>query len=72
VKKRSFALEDIMLLKNTKDLFIERNLDDDKKDLNLEKGDFTAMIIAAFITLMPALLLVFGLFALVIFLMFGR
>jgi len=25
-----------MLLKNTKDLFIERNLDDDKKDLNLE------------------------------------
>ncbi len=61
-----------MLLKNTKDLFIERNLDDDKKDLNLEKGDFTAMIIAAFITLMPALLLVFGLFALVIFLMFGR
>jgi len=72
VKKRSFTLEDIMLLKNTKDLFIERNLDDDKKDLNLEKGDFTAMIIAAFITLMPALLLVFGLFALVIFLMFGR
>ncbi|HBB29331.1 MAG TPA: hypothetical protein DC000_08805 [Clostridiales bacterium] len=61
-----------MLLKNTKDLFIERNLDDDKKDLNLEKGDFTAMIIAAFITLMPALLLVFGLFALVIFLMFRR
>ncbi len=61
-----------MLLKNTKDLFIERNLDDDKKDLSLEKGDFTAMIIAAFITLMPALLLVFGLFALVIFLMFGR
>jgi len=61
-----------MLLKNTKDLFIERNIDDDKKDLNLEKGDFTAMIIAAFITLMPALLLVFGLFALVIFLMFGR
>ncbi len=52
-----------MLLKNTKDLFIERNLDDDKKDLNLEKGDFTAMIIAAFITLMPSLLLVFGLFA---------
>lgn len=61
-----------MLLKNTKDFFIDRDLDDDKKDLELEKGDFTAMTIAAFVTLMPALLLVFGLFAFVIFLMFGR
>lgn len=61
-----------MLLKNTKDFFIERNLDDDKLDINLEKGDFTAMVIAAFITFIPTLLLVFGIFALVIFLLFGR
>ena len=60
-----------MLLKNTKDLFVNRNLDDDKKDIDLEKGDFTAMVIAALTTLMPALLLVFGFFALVIFLLFA-
>ena len=59
-----------MFLKNTKSLFIDRNLDDDKKDIDLEKGDFTAMVIAALTTQAPALLLVFGFFALVIFLLF--
>ena len=61
-----------MLIKNTKKLFIDRYLDDDKIDIDLEKGDFTAMLMAAFVTLMPTLLLVFGIFALIIFLMFGR
>lgn len=61
-----------MLIKNTKKLFIDRYLDDDKIDIDLEKGDFTAMLMAAFVTLMPTLLLVFGIFALIIILMFGR
>ena len=61
-----------MLIKNKKKLFVDRYLDDDKIDIDLEKGDFTAMLMAAFVTLMPTLLLVFGIFALIIILMFGR
>lgn len=61
-----------MLIKNSINLFIDKQLDDDKINIDLEKGDFTAMLIAAFTTLVPALLLVFGMFALVIFIMFGR
>ena len=61
-----------MFLKNTKNLFKDRNLDDDKKDIDLEKGDFAAIVIASFMTLMPTLLLVFGFFALAIFFLFGR
>ncbi len=61
-----------MILKNARDLFIDRSIDIDKKDLELEKGDFSAIVIAAFVTLMPTLLLVFGIFAFFIILLFSR
>ena len=61
-----------MIIKNTKELFLDRNIDKDKKDIDLEKGDFTAILIAAFTTLFPALLAVFGFFAFVIFFLFMR
>lgn len=61
-----------MILKNTKYMITDRSIYEDKKDLELEKGDFIAITIAAFTTLVPTLLLVFIIFGIVIFLLFGR
>ena len=57
------------MLKNKHELFYDRKIDD-SKDINLEKGDFTAIVIAALATLMPTLIVVLVIFALAILLLF--
>ncbi len=50
----------------------EEDFEERMEDVELEKRDRPAMIIAAFIVFVPALLLVIGFFVFVIWLFFGR
>lgn len=50
----------------------EEDFEERMEDVELEKKDRPAMIIAAFIVFVPALLLVIGVFIFVIWLFFGR
>lgn len=50
----------------------EEDFEERMEDVELEKKDRPAMIIAAFIVFVPALLLVIGFFVFVIWLFFGR
>lgn len=58
------------MFKGKYELFYDKKIDDSKGDIDLEKGDFTAIVIAALTTLMPTLLIVLGIFALAILLLF--
>ena len=48
----------------------KKQVQDKMEEMNLEKGDIKAMIIAAFLVFAPALLLVIGIILLVIFAIF--
>lgn len=50
----------------------EAELGEKWRELPLEKGDLPAMILAALLVLLPAVLLVGGIFTLVIWLLFLR
>lgn len=50
----------------------EKEFEEHMEEIELEKADRPAMLIAAFIVFIPALLLVVGFFLLVIWLFFGR
>lgn len=45
---------------------------DPKIDTTFEKGDITAILIAAFITIVPVVLLIMGMIYLIIYLLFLR
>ena len=53
-----------------KETFKKKQLDPDKKDVELEKGDFLALMIAAGITMLPVLIGIFVLFGLIAWIMF--
>jgi hypothetical protein len=50
----------------------KEELDEHYDKIELEKGDFLAMVIAAFITFVPVLIIVLALFAGVMWLLFLR
>lgn len=53
-----------------KETFKKKQLDPDKRDVELEKGDFLALMIAAGITMLPVLIGIFVLFGLIAWIMF--
>lgn len=53
-----------------KEILKKRHLDPDKYDVDFEKGDFLALMIAMAMTIGPVLLVLFGIFALVSFVLF--
>ncbi len=56
------------MFNNLKNFLNKKELDEDKKDVELEKGDFLAMMIALSFYLIPALIGVFLFFAFLIWL----
>lgn len=60
-----------MFFKNLDNVLKEKTLDNDKKGDLFEKGDFIAMMIAAFLTLFPVLLFVFLIFGIVSYALFA-
>lgn len=59
------------MFKRLKEILRKKELDDDKKDADFEKGDFLAILIALSMYMIPAALIVFGVIILVIWLVFG-
>lgn len=53
-----------------KETFKKKQLDPDKRDVEFEKGDFLALMIAAGITMLPVLIGIFVLFGLIAWIMF--
>lgn len=58
------------MFKRRKEFFKRKELDVDKKDVELEKGDFLAIMIALSYYMFPVLLAVFAFIALVVWLIF--
>lgn len=56
-----------MLLNRFKTIIQCREIDLDKYKLDLEKNDLLAIIIAAFTSMLPVILLVFSIFSLLVF-----
>lgn len=59
------------MFKRLKEILRKKELDEDKKDADFEKGDFLAILIALSMYMIPAALIVFGVIILVIWLVFG-
>lgn len=59
------------MFKKTKEVFGKKEIDEDKRDIKLEKFDFLAMGIALSYYMIPALLGIFGLIALIVWVMFN-
>lgn len=59
------------MFKRVKKILKKKELDDDHKDTEFEKGDFLAILIALSLYMIPAAILVFGLFILVTRIIFG-
>lgn len=59
------------MFKRLKDSLKKKELDDDHKDTEFEKGDFLAILIALSMYMIPAAIIVFGIFILVTWLVFG-
>lgn len=55
-----------------KETWVKKELDEDKEDVELEKGDFLALFIAAAMTMFPVLIGVFALFGLITWFVFYR
>jgi uncharacterized membrane protein YqjE len=53
-----------------KETLKKKQLDPDKRDVEFEKGDFLALMIAAGITMFPVLIGIFVLFGLIAWMMF--
>ncbi len=58
------------MFKKYKELFSKKELNEDKKDVELEKGDFLAMAIALGYYMVPALIGVFAIVAFIIWMLF--
>lgn len=59
-----------MMFKRAKKILKKKELDENKKDVDLEKGDFLAMMIALSYYMFPVLLGAFGIIALIVWLIF--
>lgn len=58
------------MFEKLKDGFKKKELDEDKRDIEFEKGDFLALFIAACSVYGPVLLFIFMLIALIIWILF--
>ena len=58
------------MFKRFRETLVKKQIDPDKKDVEFEKGDFLALMIAAGITMFPVLIGIFALFGLIAWLMF--
>lgn len=58
------------MFKKARDILRKKELDEDKKDVELEKGDFLAIVIALSYYMIPALIGVFALIALIVWILF--
>lgn len=58
------------MFKKTKDMLSKKELDEDKKDVELEKGDFLAIMIALSYYMVPVLIGIFAFIALLIWFLF--
>ena len=63
-------LEKIKNFFTLKHKFKDKEIDEDKKNVKLEKNDFLAMMIALGITIFPVVLLIFAFLALIIWIIF--
>lgn len=63
-------LERFTMFKRLKKSFKKKELDEAHKDVEFEKGDFLAIVIALSMYMVPAAIIVFGLIALVIWIVF--
>lgn len=63
-------LERVAMFKRLKESLKKKELDDKHKDVELEKNDFLAIVIALSMYMIPALIIVFGSLALVIWIIF--
>lgn len=59
------------MFKKVKEILKKKELDEDHKDTEFEKGDFLAILIALSMYMIPAAIIVFGLFILVTRIVFG-
>ncbi len=53
-----------------KEVMSKKELDDDKRDVELERGDFLALFIAASMTMFPVMIGIFAFFGLIAWLLF--
>lgn len=58
------------MFKRLKDSLKKKEIDQDKRDVEFEKGDFLALTIAAAMTMLPVLFGIFAIFGLIAWLMF--
>ena len=58
------------MFKRLRDSFEKKELDDKQKDVEFEKNDFLAIVIALGMYMIPAALIIFGLIALMILIVF--
>lgn len=58
------------MFKKSREIFSKKELDEDKKDVELERGDFLAIAIALSYYVIPALIGVFAMVALIIWVLF--
>jgi len=58
------------MFRKMKDVLEKKELDEDKKDVELEKGDFLAIFIALSFYVVPVLIGIFGLIALIVWFLF--
>lgn len=59
------------MFKKAREVFKKQELDEDKKDVELERGDFLAIFIALSYYMIPALIGIFGFIALLVWFIFG-
>lgn len=59
------------MFKKAREVFKKQELNEDKKDVKLEKGDFLAITIALSYYMIPALIGIFGFIALLVWFIFG-
>lgn len=58
------------MFRKAQDILEKKELNEDKKNVELERGDFLAMMIALSYYMIPALIGVFGLVALIVWILF--
>lgn len=58
------------MFRKLKELLAKKELDEDKKDVEFEKGDFLALAIAAGSVFIPVVILIFAAIALLIWILF--
>ena len=58
------------MFKKIKEILKKKELDEDKKSVDFEKGDFLALTVAAMMTMLPVLLGIFAFFGLITWIIF--